>query len=72
MMFLLLTTVFVNLIAQSVAREVTAVVDTSTGPVQGEIVTSVHSTKYASFKGIRFAEPPLGHLRFKVGLNREN
>ncbi|XP_043277710.1 juvenile hormone esterase-like [Venturia canescens] len=64
-MFSLTTAVLVCSIRQLVAIEITTVIDTSTGPVQGEISTSVNSTKFASFKGIRYAEPPLGYMRFK-------
>ena len=45
----------------------TDVVYTSRGPVQGEILsTVVNSVKYSSFKGIPYAEPPIGCYRFKV------
>lgn len=45
----------------------TDVVQTTKGPVQGEILTTVTSKKeYSSFKGIPYGEPPLGKLRFKV------
>ncbi|XP_043277709.1 uncharacterized protein [Venturia canescens] len=66
MKFLFPSIVLVTLVRRSVAIErPTAVVDTSTGPVQGYICTSVFSTKYASFKGIRYAKPPIGYLRFQ-------
>ena len=45
----------------------TSVVYTTSGPIRGEISTSVRkSQRYGAFKGIPFAEPPLGYLRFKV------
>lgn len=45
----------------------TPVVRTPSGPVRGLISRTVwHSIKYSSFKGIPYAKPPLGDLRFKV------
>lgn len=45
----------------------TPVVRTPSGPVRGLILRTVwHSIKYSSFKGIPYAKPPLGDLRFKV------
>ncbi|KAF7996983.1 hypothetical protein HCN44_005260 [Aphidius gifuensis] len=40
---------------------------TDKGPVQGEILTTVHDTsiKYTSFRAIPYAKPPLGQLRFQ-------
>ncbi|XP_026300495.1 esterase B1 [Apis mellifera] len=44
----------------------TPVVRTPSGPVRGLILRTVwHSIKYSSFKGIPYAKPPLGDLRFK-------
>ncbi|XP_058792783.1 juvenile hormone esterase-like [Phymastichus coffea] len=44
----------------------TQVVQTSKGLVQGEVLkTVIDSVEYSSFKGIPYAEPPLGYLRFK-------
>ncbi|XP_043248790.1 juvenile hormone esterase-like isoform X1 [Colletes gigas] len=44
----------------------TPVIDTKSGPVQGAVLTTVwNSVKYSSFKGIPFATPPVGNLRFK-------
>ncbi|MCW8194665.1 carboxylesterase/lipase family protein [Proteobacteria bacterium 005FR1] len=37
----------------------TAVVDTTSGPVQGLVVDDIHT-----FKGLRYAAPPIGELRF--------
>lgn len=36
------------------------------GVLNGEIVTSVLGESYYSFKGIPYAKPPVGALRFKV------
>ncbi|XP_076623384.1 juvenile hormone esterase-like [Colletes latitarsis] len=44
----------------------TPVIETKSGPVQGSVLTTVwNSVKYSSFKGIPFATPPVGNLRFK-------
>lgn len=46
--------------------EPTAVVQTTTGPVRGEVKqTAWHQIPYNKFTGIPYAEPPLGNLRFK-------
>ena len=43
------------------------VVQTTKGPVQGKILSTViNSIKYSSFNGIPYAEPPLGCNRFRV------
>ncbi|XP_026666922.1 acylcarnitine hydrolase-like isoform X2 [Ceratina calcarata] len=43
-----------------------AVVQTKSGPVQGAILKTVwNSIEYSSFKGIPFAAPPIGDLRFR-------
>lgn len=42
------------------------VVKTTHGPVRGSIATSRKDLKFYSFKGIPYAKPPLGKLRFKV------
>jgi hypothetical protein len=39
---------------------------TQSGKVQGTSETSFESREYWSFRGIPYAEPPLGQLRFKV------
>lgn len=43
------------------------VVKTNYGPVRGALnITLLDNRHYYSYKGIPFAKPPLGHLRFKV------
>lgn len=44
----------------------TVVVDTNYGPVRGLKRTSVAGDQYFSFRGIPYAQPPIGELRFKV------
>ncbi|KAJ8683814.1 hypothetical protein QAD02_019606 [Eretmocerus hayati] len=44
----------------------TSVVQLNSGPVRGQILTTVRkSVKYSSFEGIPFAKPPIGSLRFQ-------
>ena len=53
--------------ATTATATLTSVVRTSAGPVRGELLETVrHSRPYASFKGIPYAEAPLGYSRFKV------
>ncbi|XP_026673537.1 pyrethroid hydrolase Ces2e-like [Ceratina calcarata] len=50
----------------------TAVVQTNSGPVQGAILTTVwNSIEYSSFKGIPYAAPPIGDLRFRPPVSPE-
>lgn len=56
-----------NALLALVAGDLTAVVNTTGGPVQGLILKTVGISKeYGSFTGIRYGEPPVGYLRFKV------
>ncbi|OAD59461.1 Acetylcholinesterase, partial [Eufriesea mexicana] len=44
----------------------TPVIQTNSGPVQGVILTTVwESQEYSAFKGIPYATPPIGNLRFR-------
>ncbi|XP_033183614.1 juvenile hormone esterase-like [Bombus vancouverensis nearcticus] len=50
----------------------TFVVETPSGPVRGLVLRTVwNSVKYSSFKGIPYAKPPLGDLRFKPPVPKE-
>ncbi|GBP50150.1 hypothetical protein EVAR_42831_1 [Eumeta japonica] len=42
------------------------VVRVSEGLLEGEVVRSVLGREYCSFKGIPYAQPPIGDLRFKL------
>lgn len=39
------------------------------GPVQGSLRVGEKSVNYYGFQGIRYVEPPIGDLRFKVDIN---
>lgn len=41
-------------------------VNVANGILEGELLENDYGGKYYSFKGIPYAEPPLGDLRFKV------
>lgn len=60
-------TVFLLITSGYGQTEFTSVIETASGPVRGQILTTVRkSIKYASFTGIPFGEPPVGYMRFKV------
>ena len=49
--------------------EVDVVVHTNNGPVHGLPLNTLFENKpYIAFRGIPYAEPPLGDLRFKVNV----
>lgn len=41
-------------------------VQTSEGLIRGNFLTTYTSTRFYSFRSVRFAEPPIGENRFKV------
>lgn len=50
--------------------ELTSVIKTDKGPVQGEILeTTQLNHKFSSFRGIRYGKPPIGRSRFMVYKN---
>ena len=56
-----------NLIILSESTYYTPIIQTLSGPVQGQYLTTARrGNAYSSFKGIPYAEPPVGYLRFKV------
>ncbi|CAD1468375.1 unnamed protein product [Heterotrigona itama] len=64
LLFILLVSSLLSLTVSSSAT--TPVVRSASGPVRGLVLRTVwHSIEYSSFKGIPYAEPPLGDLRFK-------
>lgn len=38
------------------------------GQLRGKVLSSVRDVQYFSYKGIPYAKPPIGELRFKVRL----
>ena len=67
MILLHLCVIFLLGIIAKTESAFTNIIQTTQGPIRGEILTtSRRGIKYASFKGIPFAEPPIGTLRFMV------
>ena len=63
---LLVIFIITNVCATSDNRSV-KVIETQNGKVQGsKLLTLVEQKEYYSFKGIPFAQPPIGSFRFKV------
>lgn len=49
------------------------IVETQLGQIRGvRSVSFLNNEVYYSFKGIRYAKPPLGKLRFKVSVKNDN
>lgn len=44
------------------------IVKTNSGRLLGSLENSIEGFKYYAFKGIPYAKPPVGDLRFKVGI----
>lgn len=58
---------YIALPALVLTAEEYVIVETTTGRVRGiTAITLFDENPYASFKGIPYAEPPIGRLRFKV------
>ncbi|KAF7996985.1 hypothetical protein HCN44_005262 [Aphidius gifuensis] len=59
--------VIINVVTSYVQGRLTDVIQTDKGKLQGEIVGTIQneSIKYSSFRGIPFAKPPIGELRFQ-------
>ncbi|XP_055883813.1 putative inactive carboxylesterase 4 isoform X1 [Biomphalaria glabrata] len=63
--FTLLSICWVSLFLFTTAAPVsTTIVETPLGPVQGLIEIAVNNQSYLSFRGIPYAKPPVGKLRF--------
>lgn len=56
-----------RIVTTSAAKMSELIVDTEYGKVQGIKKISALNTAYNAFLGIRYATPPVGDLRFKVG-----
>ncbi|XP_063985981.1 juvenile hormone esterase-like [Diachasmimorpha longicaudata] len=55
------------------SNELSEIVATSNGPVQGEILITVEKNiSYASFNGIPYAKAPVGNLRFQAPVAVDN
>lgn len=47
------------------------IVNTRTGHIRGLVQESITGDKYLAFKGIPYAKPPVGQLRFEVSIRCE-
>lgn len=56
-------------ISKTMASNDKTLVVTTSGPIQGILVTDIE-VSYYSFQGIPYAETPIGDLRFKVSMNK--
>lgn len=44
------------------------VVETAQGKIKGKVIKIFDDFEYSSYKGIPYAKPPLGELRFAVSI----
>ena len=51
------------------AEAKTVVVKTGLGSVKGNSDQTIHGRRLNAFKGLPYAKPPIGELRFKVTIN---
>lgn len=66
-LFILCATIFITFVNSQSTYSQYQIANTQNGPVRGQLNHSLFFYKpYYSFRGIRFAEPPVGQLRFKV------
>ena len=60
------TLLVIVVLAAGVVGKEAPIVSTKSGQVLGIVEKSFESLDYFSYKGIPFAEPPTGNLRFRV------
>ncbi len=68
-MFLLivLSVIALTIVPTAISDDVNTIVETNSGPVRGKLFETLFDRRpYYAFKGIPYAEPPVGKLRFKV------
>lgn len=66
---LLFAVIFSTFVSSQSTYSQYQIANTQCGPVRGQLNHSLFFyVPYYSFRGIRFAEPPVGQLRFKVSL----
>lgn len=59
--------ILISIIDLKVNADLSRIIHTNKGPVQGEILQTVlNQTEYLSFRGIPYAKPPIDELKFKV------
>lgn len=55
-----------NLLSEDDSIQNFPVIKLNLGYVRGSWMTSSHGKRYAAYKGVPYAAPPLGNLRFEV------
>ncbi|XP_043258260.1 juvenile hormone esterase-like [Colletes gigas] len=62
-----IVSILLAFVSQCIGLVYTPIINTTRGPVQGEVLKTVwNGIEYCSFKGIRYAEPAIGKLRFRA------
>ncbi|XP_075216336.1 esterase E4-like [Lycorma delicatula] len=64
--FVLVLVLVLVIITSCQHSSVDVLVDTPTGVIRGHVLETWTKNKYYAFKGIPYAEPPIGKLRFKA------
>ncbi|XP_076627049.1 juvenile hormone esterase-like [Colletes latitarsis] len=62
-----LVSILLAFVSRCIGHVYTPIINTTYGAVQGEVLKTVwNGVEYSSFKGIRYAQPPIGKLRFRA------
>lgn len=68
--FLLLNSILSNVSGENSTNVVYKIVETKNGAIRGLVMQTFFNNKsYFAFKGIPFAKPPIGELRYKVSIS---
>lgn len=56
----------INIKLMEAHHKISTVIGTEEGLLRGTVQSSFNGKKYLAFKGVPYAKPPIGSLRFKV------